>query len=100
SHREPSGRSHGDLGHPPFVGADPAWPGSYRPALAGGDAMLERVPDRAGAIGHADLAIDVGQVELDRVLADPELTANGGGGETGADSGQDRLLPVGQRARR
>jgi len=38
--------------------------------------MLERVTNRARAVGDLELAIDVGEVELDGVLADPQLFAN------------------------
>ena len=47
------------------------------------EVVLERVAHGAGSVGYPELAIDVGQVELDRVLADPQVVTYRGGGHAG-----------------
>src|SRR5436190_1990732 len=60
----------------------PAWrrrdaPRLHRPRLCGrNEAVLVGVADRAAAVGDAELAVDVREMELDGVLAQPELAAD------------------------
>ena len=59
--------------------------------------VLVGVADRAAAVADAELAIDVREMELDRVLADPQLCADRLGRETGRDGGENRQLALCQR---
>ena len=52
----------------------------------------KRVPDRGAAIRDAKLPIDVGEVELHRVLADPQVTTDDGGRRALRNGNQDLLL--------
>src|SRR5437667_12485302 len=58
--------------------------------------VLVRVARRLGAIRHAELAIDVRQVELHGLLGDPELLRDCFVGEAAGDGADDHELSIGQ----
>src|SRR5947209_3616398 len=57
-----------------------------------GEVVLVGVAHGGAAVGDAELAVDVGEVELDRVLAEPQVLAYRLGRATVGDSAQDRGL--------
>ena len=59
-------------------------------------ALVEREPRGFGAVGDAELAIDVRQVELDGLLGDPELLADRLVGEPACDRPEDFRLAIGE----
>ena len=58
--------------------------------------VLERVARRLGPVRHAELAVDVRQVELHRLLGDPELLADRVVRKAPRQRLQDRRLALGQ----
>src|SRR2546430_8942605 len=56
------------------------------------EVVLVGVAHGGAAVGDAELAVDVGEVELDRVLAQPQVMAYRLGRATVGDSAQDRGL--------
>jgi len=61
-----------------------------------GEVVLERVAGCFGAVGDAELAVDVGEVELDGLFGDPELFADCLVGEAAGDGFEDAELAVGE----
>src|SRR4051794_36909078 len=58
--------------------------------------VVVRVMGGSGPVRHAELAVDVREVELHRLLGDPHLTADGLVGQAAGDSAQDRDLAAGE----
>ena len=58
--------------------------------------MRERVAARLGAVRHAELAVDVRQVELHRLLGDPQLAADAGVREAVGHQAEDLALAGGE----
>src|SRR6187402_1999373 len=76
-----------------------AAPPSRRQLLTRAHEIVDvRVSARLGAVGHAELAIGVGQVELDRLLGHPELPRDRAVGLPLGDQPQDLELPLRERA--
>src|SRR5215207_9913840 len=60
------------------------------------DAAVEREPGSLGAVGNAELPVDVAEVELHRLLGDPELPADRAVREPAGERLQHRELAVGE----
>jgi len=62
----------------------------------GGEPVTVRPGSRGGAIGHAELSVDVGEVEFDRRLADPEHPGHLGVRAAPGDEAEDLELTLRQ----
>ena len=71
-------------------------PGGGAQAPSPSEAVLEGVADGAAAVADAELAVDVREVELDRVLGHPQLGADRLGRLAARDRSEDRRLARGQ----
>src|SRR3954452_14757542 len=58
--------------------------------------VLVREAGSLGAVRHAELAIDVGEVELDRLFRHPQLLADRLVREAACEGGEDRGLALGE----
>src|ERR1044071_9081808 len=63
------------------------------------ETVLVREPRYLGAVRHAELPIDVRQVELDGLFRHPELLADRLVREAAREGGEDRRLALGEAGR-